>query len=166
MAAPRLRPRDAARRSLEVDHRAQRRLVRLLIADLAFLEVDVIPAERQNAAQPTPRAPSQKNQRTQERMHGGRDREQHADRRLLHDRALGVLLCRNLVLLQRVPREERPTALVLLARPNQGRLEHPEVAVHRVRPARDRKSTRLNSIHTLISYPFFCLQKKTPPRTT
>src|SRR5260221_5185672 len=29
------------------------------------------------------------------------------------------------------------------------------------RPARDRKSTRLNSSHTVISYAVFCLKKKT-----
>src|SRR5438132_8976554 len=28
----------------------------------------------------------------------------------------------------------------------------------------DRKSTRLNSSHTVISYAVFCLKKKTPPR--
>src|SRR5438132_7155703 len=31
--------------------------------------------------------------------------------------------------------------------------------------ARDRKSTRLNSSHTVISYAVFCLKKKTPPST-
>src|SRR2546430_10136031 len=31
------------------------------------------------------------------------------------------------------------------------------------RAARDRKSTRLNSSHSQISYAVFCLQKKTPP---
>src|SRR5215216_7110269 len=29
--------------------------------------------------------------------------------------------------------------------------------------ARDRKSTRLNSSHQIISYAVFCLKKKTPP---
>src|SRR3712207_7418178 len=32
-------------------------------------------------------------------------------------------------------------------------------------PARDRKSTRLNSSHANISYAVFCLKKKTPPCT-
>src|SRR5690242_21184163 len=32
--------------------------------------------------------------------------------------------------------------------------------VHRRRPARDRKSTRLNSSHMSISYAVFCLKKK------
>src|SRR5438132_6907481 len=32
---------------------------------------------------------------------------------------------------------------------------------HEARPARDRKSTRLNSSHTVISYAVFCLKKKT-----
>src|SRR2546430_6261867 len=31
---------------------------------------------------------------------------------------------------------------------------------HAVRPARDRKSTRLNSSHSQISYAVFCLKKK------
>src|SRR5438132_3486546 len=30
-----------------------------------------------------------------------------------------------------------------------------------IRPERDRKSTRLNSSHTVISYAVFCLKKKT-----
>src|SRR5436190_527105 len=35
-------------------------------------------------------------------------------------------------------------------------------AAHRLRPRRlDRKSTRLNSSHTVISYAVFCLKKKT-----
>src|SRR5436190_18587364 len=32
--------------------------------------------------------------------------------------------------------------------------------------SRDRKSTRLNSSHTVISYAVFCLKKKRPPRGT
>src|SRR5436190_12901365 len=32
------------------------------------------------------------------------------------------------------------------------------------RRRRDRKSTRLNSSHTVISYAVFCLKKKKPPR--
>src|SRR2546430_9429921 len=31
-------------------------------------------------------------------------------------------------------------------------------------PLQDRKSTRLNSSHSQISYAVFCLKKKTPPR--
>src|SRR5690348_17470696 len=34
------------------------------------------------------------------------------------------------------------------------------------RPARDRKSTRLNSSHPSISYAVFCLKKKTKNNTT
>src|SRR2546426_8641892 len=33
----------------------------------------------------------------------------------------------------------------------------------RVQEARDRKSTRLNSSHLVISYAVFCLKKKIPP---
>src|SRR5260221_7640499 len=36
----------------------------------------------------------------------------------------------------------------------------------RAAPRRDRKSTRLNSSHTVISYAVFCLKKKTTPETT
>src|SRR2546430_5111041 len=47
---------------------------------------------------------------------------------------------------------------------------HAQVAKHRVGcAAGDRKSTRLNSSHSQISYAVFCLKKKTnrpiPPRT-
>src|SRR5438132_10216903 len=34
------------------------------------------------------------------------------------------------------------------------------VSVHEPAPSRDRKSTRLNSSHTVISYAVFCLKKK------
>src|SRR5438034_8863594 len=36
-------------------------------------------------------------------------------------------------------------------------------AVLRALGAQDRKSTRLNSSHTVISYAVFCLKKKNPP---
>src|SRR5690349_22139872 len=39
--------------------------------------------------------------------------------------------------------------------------EHLPVRPHGVDPARDRKSTRLNSSHVEISYAVFCLKKKT-----
>src|SRR5438034_6461491 len=54
--------------------------------------------------------------------------------------------------------------------PDLGRI----LGVHEQRPEQDRKSTRLNSSHTVISYAVFCLKKKTntarqgnnhPPRT-
>src|SRR5438270_7560298 len=38
--------------------------------------------------------------------------------------------------------------------------DRPAVVVHHQRPARDRKSTRLNSSHSQISYAVFCLKKK------
>src|SRR5215204_6119664 len=41
-------------------------------------------------------------------------------------------------------------------RPHTSRPRRP----HRAAPARDRKSTRLNSSHTVISYAVFCLKKK------
>src|SRR5260221_1562615 len=37
---------------------------------------------------------------------------------------------------------------------------------HRFNPLGDRKSTRLNSSHTVISYAVFCLKKKNQPTTT
>src|SRR5260221_8576960 len=42
---------------------------------------------------------------------------------------------------------------------------HPQikVKVHEVVREADRKSTRLNSSHTVISYAVFCLKKKKPP---
>src|SRR2546426_6657237 len=39
-------------------------------------------------------------------------------------------------------------------------LERSEQPVHPGAPARDRKSTRLNSSHLVISYAVFCLKKK------
>src|SRR5256885_11582824 len=39
-------------------------------------------------------------------------------------------------------------------------LLHADGARHRRRSARDRKSTRLNSSHLVISYAVFCLKKK------
>src|SRR2546428_524341 len=83
--------------------------------DRAVLEVHIVPAERQDTAQATPRAPRQENQQTQERMDRGRDRQQRANGALLDHRPLGVFFGGNLVLLHRVPVEERLTPLVLLA---------------------------------------------------
>src|SRR5260221_5164771 len=42
--------------------------------------------------------------------------------------------------------------------------EHPLGAVIRHVASRDRKSTRLNSSHTVISYAVFCLKKKNKTR--
>src|SRR5207244_4976987 len=36
--------------------------------------------------------------------------------------------------------------------------------LHRIQNLLDRKSTRLNSSHQIISYAVFCLKKKTPPQ--
>src|SRR5258708_29300539 len=41
------------------------------------------------------------------------------------------------------------------------------LSIHRgLQSSRDRKSTRLNSSHQIISYAVFCLKKKKPRRTT
>src|SRR5688572_31588250 len=48
-------------------------------------------------------------------------------------------------------------------------LAHPHLVVHRkaaIAPAQDRKSTRLNSSHSQISYAVFCLKKKTSNNIT
>src|SRR5260221_10888098 len=42
----------------------------------------------------------------------------------------------------------------------QGGRHHARPRSHRPRRRRDRKSTRLNSSHTVISYAVFCLKKK------
>src|SRR5260221_10417863 len=42
--------------------------------------------------------------------------------------------------------------------------EHVALAVGFLRVDQDRKSTRLNSSHTVISYAVFCLKKKNPNR--
>src|SRR2546430_13480998 len=55
-------------------------------------------------------------------------------------------------LLERVHRRVRPRIEC-----RDGDIRRPELASH---PARDRKSTRLNSSHSQISYAVFCLKKK------
>src|SRR5215211_8880822 len=53
--------------------------------------------------------------------------------------------------------------LFLLPTRSQGKPETDSICVHRPRTAhypQDRKSTRLNSSHTVISYAVFCLKKK------
>src|SRR5947208_4885438 len=49
------------------------------------------------------------------------------------------------------------------ARGEQGRAEADQPAELRRGTARDRKSTRLNSSHQIISYAVFCLKKKKRP---
>src|SRR5947207_8242044 len=58
-------------------------------------------------------------------------------------------------LLRRYPARAR-------GRPWSGRRQPPSRSPHlrRVAASRDRKSTRLNSSHTVISYAVFCLKKK------
>src|SRR5438132_10015735 len=46
------------------------------------------------------------------------------------------------------------------ARRTRLRRRRPRAGARRARPHRDRKSTRLNSSHTVISYAVFCLKKK------
>src|SRR5256885_13691204 len=48
----------------------------------------------------------------------------------------------------------------ILRRPGRARLHHREQRLHQ-----DRKSTRLNSSHLVISYAVFCLKKKKPAPT-
>src|SRR2546430_8754959 len=43
-----------------------------------------------------------------------------------------------------------------------GRVRHPGRLLRQSAPRRDRKSTRLNSSHSQISYAVFCLKKKYP----
>src|SRR5260221_10350865 len=50
-------------------------------------------------------------------------------------------------------------ATTRLGRPLRPR-RHPEKSPNSHLPRRDRKSTRLNSSHTVISYAVFCLKKK------
>src|SRR3712207_8559581 len=76
--------------------------------------------------------------------------------------------------------EPEPVDAVELSEAHEARVPHPfehaKVALERIarfggdvaqrtqgheRPARDRKSTRLNSSHANISYAVFCLKKKT-----
>src|SRR5260221_7968308 len=60
------------------------------------------------------------------------------------------------------------TTLFRSRRPRHGRPHHHPLSAHpahgqaglRPRHVRDRKSTRLNSSHTVISYAVFCLKKK------
>src|SRR5260221_3591002 len=52
--------------------------------------------------------------------------------------------------------------IVDLGHDRTGQMLEPFEAVHLVVRLQDRKSTRLNSSHTVISYAVFCLKKKTP----
>src|SRR5438034_4742204 len=60
-----------------------------------------------------------------------------------------------LPILRRVAADQRPAAF--RHRPPDRRVD---VLVGKVERGRDRKSTRLNSSHTVISYAVFCLKKK------
>src|SRR5437868_12977749 len=51
-------------------------------------------------------------------------------------------------------------AWLSLCAANRGASSRPETRRENVRPAKDRKSTRLNSSHVSISYAVFCLKKK------
>src|SRR5256885_12467094 len=64
--------------------------------------------------------------------------------------------CRNR---RRCPPE--PYGRCAISRENQNRRR----SQTRVSEKKDRKSTRLNSSHLVISYAVFCLKKKKPPRT-
>src|SRR2546430_11630173 len=60
-----------------------------------------------------------------------------------------------------------PSSASTRVRPTDRRSEAPTIAIERGRSSRssdiDRKSTRLNSSHSQISYAVFCLQNKDPP---
>src|SRR2546426_5463967 len=43
---------------------------------------------------------------------------------------------------------------------NPPKADNPQLATRNLQPATDRKSTRLNSSHLVISYAVFCLKKK------
>src|SRR5205085_6356841 len=77
--------------------------------------------------------------------------------RSLHRRRAGVRARHRLGGRARLPRPEVPR------HPEHGRRREPRVRAPRRRPCsgcRDRKSTRLNSSHSQISYAVFCLKKK------
>src|SRR3712207_7652872 len=59
------------------------------------------------------------------------------------------------------PARERRDAVGIAAEGDKRVAQADAVAVPRVEPFRDRKSTRLNSSHANISYAVFCLKKKT-----
>src|SRR5258708_20855472 len=59
------------------------------------------------------------------------------------------------------PRLERLFAQLLRARPIALEAIQPRRSCAKRRSRRDRKSTRLNSSHQIISYAVFCLKKKT-----
>src|SRR5256885_164732 len=59
--------------------------------------------------------------------------------------------------------ESRTPAAWISAAPREDRAEHLRTAQSLYGVLIDRKSTRLNSSHLVISYAVFCLKKKTPP---
>src|SRR5690242_6293256 len=65
-------------------------------------------------------------------MDGRSHREESPDGFRIKERPLGVLLCWDADLFQGVSREEGMTSLVLLTRPVERRLEHPEIPLNRV----------------------------------
>src|SRR5215204_6609301 len=65
------------------------------------------------------------------------------------------------LMIRRPPRSTLfPYTTLFRSGPRRRRLRHRRAGTRDRRPGPDRKSTRLNSSHTVISYAVFCLKKK------
>src|SRR6266568_7160979 len=70
------------------------------------------------------------------------------------------------LMIRRPPRSTLFPYTTLFRSPPHARVADPLDQAHRLRArGRDRKSTRLNSSHSSISYAVFCLKKKKPTQT-
>src|SRR6476660_10381296 len=71
-----------------------------------------------------------------------------------------LFFCFFFLMIRRPPRSTLfPYTTLFRSRPGARRRPHPAGTAWRA-PRRDRKSTRLNSSHQIISYAVFCLKKK------
>src|SRR2546430_13095802 len=74
--------------------------------------------------------------------------------------ALPICLCQSNKPKHRCNVTDIPPAYSYPCPDSPGRRRQHNESFHEVRPRRDRKSTRLNSSHSQISYAVFCLKKK------
>jgi hypothetical protein len=92
----------------------------------SLVEIDVLPAEAQDTAEPTARAQGQDNHRSKKRLHVIGHTQDALDRRRIDHWAFRILLGRTTELLQYMAFEGAP-GLVLLTGPIQSSLEDGQI---------------------------------------